>query len=498
MPKTRSVSIQLIQKLVLTFFLVVLLMGAAYIFTTVFFMNRYVAETSQKLNAHLADHLITEKFKNEAPFLEDGSVNKALFGGLMHDMMAVNPSIEVYLLDDEGLILYSVVLDEDDAKNPMSRVDLAPVEDFMKCGGQHLILGDDPRNQNEKKIFSAAPYKVGDKTGFIYIVLAGQALTDVNNKLLSSLTFQLGIGAGLLTMIFSGLGGFLAIWFLTKNLRVIIDKVQRFREGDIKVRVTESDNSDLSVLATTFNDMADTIERNIDEIKSVDLLRRELIANVSHDLRTPLAVLRGYIETLQIKGDSLSKEDQEKYLNIIHTSSEQLSTLVSQLFEYSKLEAKQVEPVKEPFSILDLVYDLNAKYQVIANEKNITLEVGQHETVPLVFADISLVERAIQNLMDNAMKFTPENGVIKVVVDSTKDSVVVNIKDSGPGIPEEEQAQIFERYRQAKGEKATKSGVGLGLAIVKKIMELHDSTIRVMSKPNEGSTFYFSLPSYQA
>lgn len=498
MNNTRSVSNQLISKLILTLFLVVVLMGAAYIFITVFFMNRYVAETSQKLNAHLAQHLIDEKFQNEKPFLEDGSVNKPLFGDLMHDMMAVNPSIEVYLLGNEGEILYSVVLDHEDPKKPMSKVDLSPINSFMKCGGKALILGDDPRNEGEKKIFSAAPFDVEGQTGYVYIVLAGQALKEVNNKLISSLTFQLGLGAGILAMIFSGLVGFMAIWFLTKNLRVIIEKVKRFREGDIKSRITEADNSDLSILADTFNDMADTIESNIDEIKSVDLLRRELIANVSHDLRTPLAVLRGYIETLQIKGEKLTQEDKEKYLDIIHNSSEQLSRLVAQLFEYSKLEAKQVEPIKEPFSIVDLVYDLNSKYQVLAAEKNINLTVEHQETIPLVFADISLVERAIQNLLDNALKFTPDDGEISIQISGTENNVAVNVKDSGPGIPSEKQAHIFERYRQASKDKTSKAGAGLGLAIVKKIMELHESSINVISAPNEGSTFYFQLQAYQA
>jgi len=489
MNNNRTVSVQLIKKLVVSFFLIVLLMGSAYIFITVHFMQRYVDETSQKLNAHLANHLIEEKFQDQKPFLEDGSVNKPLFGDLMHDMMAVNRSIEVYLLSNAGEVRYSVVLDHDDPKKPINKVDLGPIRKFVKHGGKEFVLGDDPRNAGEKKIFSAAPFNVDGQNGYIYIVLAGKALTDINNQLLSSLTLQLGIGAGLLTMIFSGLVGSIAIWFLTKNLRVII--------GDAKSRITEADNSDLSVLASTFNEMADTIESNIDEIKSVDLLRRELIANVSHDLRTPLAVLRGYIETLQMKGDKLSQDDKQKYLDIIQTSAEQLSKLVSQLFEYSKLEAKQVEPIKEPFSLVDLVYDLNAKYQVLAESKNIILEVGRDEFVPLVFADISLVERAIQNLMDNALKFTPENGNVTIDVRSTNNDVIVNVKDSGPGIPTDEQVFIFERYRQATGEKATKQGVGLGLAIVKKIMELHNSTIKVISAPNEGSTFVFSLPSYQ-
>ena len=115
---------------------------------------------------------------------------------------------------------------------------------------------------------------------------------------------------------------------------------------------------------------------------------------------------------------------------------------------------------------------------------------------PLVFGDISLVERAIQNLMDNALKFTPENGTIKINIGHDNENVIIGIKDSGPGISKEDQKYIFERFRQAEN-KQKKNGIGLGLAIVKKIMELHETNIRIISIPNEGSTFEFYLPSYK-
>ena len=117
------------------------------------------------------------------------------------------------------------------------------------------------------------------------------------------------------------------------------------------------------------------------------------------------------------------------------------------------------------------------------------------ENIPLVFADISLVERAIQNLMDNALKFTPEGGEVIVKIEAEGQHVEVIIQDSGPGIKKENQTLIFERYRQTKTGQE-KEGTGLGLAIVRKIMEIHDSRIKVFSKPNEGTAFSFSLPVY--
>jgi len=258
--------------------------------------------------------------------------------------------------------------------------------------------------------------------------------------------------------------------------------------------VPEENKGDLVLLADTYNEMADTIVANIDELKSVENLRRELIANVSHDLRTPLAIVQGYVETLQMKGSQLEASEKEKYLNIILGSSEKLSRLIEQLFEYSKLEAKQIKPQKEPFFLQELIQDIVQKNDVLAQSKQIDLQLAAEQALPLVFADISLVDRAIQNLIDNAIKFTPEGGKITVHLNKSNDNVSVQVSDNGPGISEEKQLAIFERYE--KSDRASNSGAGLGLAIVKKILELHESTIEVNSKLQEGTTFHFALPAY--
>lgn len=493
MAQPKTLTNRLMLKLSLTFLLLIVLMGATFVFTSIYFTNRYVAETSQQLNASLAEHLIDEKFQNASPFLPDGSVNKELFGDLMHDMMAVNRTIEVYLLDAEGGVLYSVVLDHSKSDRPVTSVALGPIKEFVASGGQAYVLGDDPRVPGKQTIFSAAPYAVDGRNGFVYIVLAGQELAAVEQQLASSYFMRLGVGASLLTMLFASIIGFISIWFLTKNLRSIIHAVRRFREGDTAVRIANAEQSDVAVLATTFNQMADTLEQNIEEIQGVDRLRRELIANVSHDLRTPLAILKGYIETLQMKKATLTGLEQEQYLHIIEESSDRLANLIAQLFEYSKLEARQVTPNKEAFSIADLAGDLVASNMVIAEKKDITLSLETTEAIPLVFADLSLVERAIQNLLDNALKFTPEGGTIAVELTPHNKAVKVQVRDSGPGISAEEQTQIFERYRQVGSDQA-RQGVGLGLAIVKKIMELHNTSIRVESNPGAGSVFQFVLP----
>lgn len=490
-----ALSTRLIKKIMLVFTLLILLVGVGYVMITFYFTNKFFEEASQKLNARVADHLIEEKFQESSPYLEDGSVNKAFFGDVMHDMMAVNRGIEVYLLNEHGEILYSVVLDHSDDDKPRERIDLGPVNKFIASEGDRYILGDDPRNPESQKIFSAAAFEVDGKKGFIYIILAGQQFEQVTSSLTGSYFLRLGLGASIATVVFAGLIGLLAIWFLTKNLREIIDTVRRFRDGDLMARIENPKNKDLSILTETYNSMANTIVANIEELKSVESLRRELMANVSHDLRTPLAVTQGYIETLQIKSEQLSKEEQNHYLNIIQKNIGKLANLIDQLFEYTKLEAKQIEPQKESFPISDLAYDVFEKYQQLATVKKITINLDIEKNLPLVFADISLVERVIQNLMDNALKFTPEGGDVTIEMKSDKRYVFVSIKDTGIGIKKEELTKIFERYKQSTtSKKVEREGAGLGLAIAKKIMEIHDSTIKVVSQPDRGTTFQFQLP----
>jgi len=492
---TSTVSIRLIRKIISTFLLLILVIGVGYIFITYHLMSKFFEETSQKLNADIASHVINEKFQQASPFLEDGSVNKSLFGDLMHDMMAVNRGIEVYLLSPEGNVLYSVVLDHSDDEKPATKVDVAPLDAFIACSGDRYILGQDPRNPKNRKIFSADRFSIGGKEGYIYVILASQKFEQVTTSALGSYFLKLGLGASLATVIFAGIIGVIVIWYLTQNLRDIINTVRRFKEGDMDARIRNAETKDLSVLTETFNDMADTLVANIDELKSVEAFRRELIANVSHDLRTPLAITKGYVETLQMKKRSLSESQTEKYLSIVGNSIEKLEKLIDQLFEYSKLEAKQITPEKEPFAIADLAHDIFEKYQVLAKTKSIHLKLNVEPDLPLVFADISLVERVLQNLIDNALKFTPPKGVITLAFNASDQSVMVSIKDTGAGIPENEISEIFERYKKSKTEpKQSSEGAGLGLAIAKKIVELHDSAISVISKPNLGTTFQFQLP----
>lgn len=467
-------------------------LGVIYILITTYIGKNYVQEINQRLYGSIADTTV-----NQVRPLVNGKVDTTAIQDIMHSLMVINPSLEVYLLDTEGHIITYVAPYK---RVQLEKVDLEPVIEFIESTEEKpFIKGDDPRNPGQQKVFSAAPIMEGERlSGYMYIILDSEEQVSVSSALSGSYMLKLGSTLFFLALAGALLIGLLAIWFLTRNLRHIIRVVKRFQEGDYKARIEPKHLGEMPPLGATFNEMADKIVANIEQLKSIESLRRELIANVSHDLRTPLAVIQGYTETLQIKDQKLSEKERNQLLETILKSTGNLERLIHQLFEYSKLEAKQVQPEKEPFFIGELAQDSLQKYLLLAQDKNISLQLEAPEKLPLVFADIALVERVFQNLLDNALKFTPPGGTIALSLKALDDQVEVHIADSGPGIPEEQQAFVFDRYFQNVEGEEKKKGAGLGLAIVKKILELHDSSISVKSRLKEGTAFIFQLPVYSA
>lgn len=463
---------------------ILLAVAVVYFLITAYAAERYFQETTQRLNAQVAKQMLLEV----NPFVK-GEVNKEAVGKIMHSMMAVNPGIEVYLLNPKGEILSFVVLDK---KVKLKEIRMAPILEFIDKNGEDYILGDDPRTPGREVVFTATSVEEnGQLMGYVYMVLASEQYENIVSMLRNSYILKTGSQLFILSLIMAFSLGLFALWLITSNLRKIIQTVKQFEKGDLSVRIPVRSSDDLGGLSTTFNRMADTLVKNIDQLKEVDHLRKELIANISHDLRTPLSVIHGYVETLSIKKD-ITREEQEKYLGIILKSTDRLKKLVSDLFQLSQLEARQVKPNLERFAIAELINDLTMKYELMAKEKNITLHANIESNNLMVNADLALMERALTNLLDNAIRHTPESGEVDLNIESEAGQVKVSISNTGEGIPESDLEHIFDRYF-TKSE-IGKEGSGLGLAIVKNIMEIHDSIIQVKSKLKEKTTFSFQLP----
>ncbi|MEW6324384.1 MAG: ATP-binding protein [Nitrospirota bacterium] len=480
-------------KLAAVFLGIFCLMGILYVLVTLFTTRMYLQEVNQKLNRGLAKNLVSE-----TNLLEKGRVNDAALKEIFHMLMVINPNIEIYLLDAEGRILaYSAP----PGTVKRERVALAPLRRFAAETGVFPILGDDPRDLQRQKVFSVCPIpkEGGPIEGYLYVILGGEAFDSAAQMLQGSYILRLSAWAVAGGLLFALLAGLLLFHRLTRRLARLDSAMERFMRRDFSgsLEFEPSSNArladEIDRLGATFTRMADRILDQLNHLKQTDRLRRELVANVSHDLRTPLASLQGYLETLLLKEGTLSTEEQRRYLEIASTHSVRLGKLVAELFELAKLDSQEAAPHVESFSLGELAQDVAQKFQLPAQQRRIRLEADVRPDLPFISADIGLIERVFENLIDNALRHTPAGGTVTIALAPSDTSITVRVADTGQGIPPEALPHIFDRFYKVETG-APSEGAGLGLAIAKRILELHGSSIEASSAPNAGTTFTFRLP----
>jgi signal transduction histidine kinase len=283
---------------------------------------------------------------------------------------------------------------------------------------------------------------------------------------------------------------------ITNPLKNLACEIDLYRKVEFSEKEFQSNKDEIEVLAHAFHLMRDRIQEQFDQLAESDRLRRELVSNVSHDLRTPLASMQGYLETLLIKDGALDPVTKKQYLEVAHRQSKHLATLVSQLFELSKLEAGKVQPEFEVFSLTELLFDVLQDYELSAQESGLSLQAQVPDENIMIKADISLMQRVLRNLIDNAFTHSQAKGEIKLSLEIVDSQVVVGVGDTGEGIAEEDIPYVFDRLYQSSSSTSNhtkKSGAGLGLNIVKRILDLHDSIISVSSEYQSGTEFSFAL-----
>jgi signal transduction histidine kinase len=333
----------------------------------------------------------------------------------------------------------------------------------------------------------------------LYVVLGGKKYEELASNISNSYVARSSVIAIVAIVLFTALIGLLVFGLLTRRLNRLNQEMQRVTASKFDLEPTlpaaNGFSDEIDALSNAFIDMSAQIRTQIAQLTENDRLRRELVSNISHDLRTPLTAMQGYIETLIIKRDSMSAEDKERYLRIAQKHTARLGTLIGDLFELSKLDAASVTPSVESFSLPELVQDIAQEFQIESERKNIALHVEVDNAAQDTMGDIGLIQRVLENLVRNAIQFTPEGGEVTISIAERPDSFAISVSDSGPGIAEEDVPRIFDRfYRARDGEEARSDSSGLGLAIVKRILDLHGSRILVRSKRNSGTRFEFELP----
>jgi len=277
-------------------------------------------------------------------------------------------------------------------------------------------------------------------------------------------------------------------------LRHLTEAAQRVALGDLHVRVSVHGNDEVAALAREFNAMAQQLAASDREREASEQARRELVAAISHDLRTPLTSLRAQIEAL---ADGLVDDPstQQRYLSSMRGQIAHLSTLIDDLFELSQLEAGQLRLELERASIQDLVSDTLEGLLVQAQQKGVQLSAAVAPNVDPLRMAPQKIERVLYNLVTNAIRHTPPQGSVQIAVEPGTHNVVVRVRDSGEGIADEDLPHIFEKfYRGEKSRSRASGGAGLGLAIARGIVEAHGGQIWVESTRGAGAQFSFTLP----
>jgi signal transduction histidine kinase len=273
--------------------------------------------------------------------------------------------------------------------------------------------------------------------------------------------------------------GYIMIDRLTRPLVDMKRAAKRVSKGDYSTRVVIHSNDEVGQLASAFNQMSDAIQQE-------DERKREFLADVSHELRTPISYIKGYSEGLA-SGVIKSRQEQEKYLKLINREAGRMGKLVSDLLDLSKIDAGQFTLVRHPFPLAQFIEDFVQKYSQVLAEKQITFSVHLDPDI-IIDADKGKIEQILQNIMDNAVRYTDTDGTITIKLKKHSYGASVEISDNGIGIPAEDLKKITERfYRVNKARSRSNGGTGLGLAIAEKLITLHYGKIEIESELGKGT-----------
>jgi signal transduction histidine kinase len=450
-------------------------------------------QVEQQLFRHLAGHVAGEIAR------AGGTASPSALSSVAQRLQATNPGVDLYLLDTEGRILSRFP-----GSQPLQRpaVDVEPIARFFE-ETTGIVLGDDPLSTEGRKVFSAAALPPGpdaESSGFVYVVLQGSAYDMAAALAGRSGALQVALWSiGLVTPL-ALLAGLLAFREVARPIVHLTREVEGWSRAEVVPPPTDVEGApgpvrpvrdEIAILRAAFEELGRSNARHRHSLIQLDQQRREWIATISHDLRTPLASMRGYLETVLLQGESLGAAQREKYLQTALSQAQRLSRLAEELLELARLELGAVKPKLEVFSMVELAQDVMHKLALSAASHGQALVPEFSGGAQPVLGDIGMIERVLTNLLDNAIRHTPSGGEIRVRLQPVGALLRVEVIDSGPGIPPDRRPDLF-AHRLSRP--PNQHGGGLGLAIVKQILQLHGRDIELRDAPGGGAAFAFLLP----
>ena len=327
------------------------------------------------------------------------------------------------------------------------------------------------------------PIKVNDET--IAVVVGASPSVASMTPYVASIT-KMFLFSAIVALVVAAVCIYFTTYRMTKPLTNMANVTKSYAKGDFSTRLDVKGHDELATLAMSLNSMAQSLA-------TLEYSRRSFIANVSHELKTPMTTIGGFIDG--ILDGTITKDEEEKYLKIVSDEVKRLSRLVVSMLNLSKIEAGEMNLELKQIDLSSLVFNTLLTFEKAINDKSIEITgLDKMESVK-VSADEGMLNQVLYNLIDNAVKFTPEFGTIDVRIEDEQEDTVFFIRNSGAGITQEDISRIFERfYKVDKSRSYDVKSTGLGLYIVKSIVEMHSGKVGANSKEGEYTEFYFTLP----
>jgi signal transduction histidine kinase len=339
----------------------------------------------------------------------------------------------------------------------------------------------------------------GRRTGPSGVIFVNGEVAGVVMAMPRSALRQLGPTLAVVGIFLVAIGtttaAFLIFAPVRRRLRSLEEAARQIGRGDLTARAREDGGDEVAALARTFNQMTQDLHARAEQLHAADRTRRLLLADVSHELMTPLTGMRGYLETLSLHAPSLDAETRERYLSIIRDETRRVEHIVGDLLDLARLESGGDSFDAQDVPLEDVFGRVMARHGRAAEEKGVTLATDIAPGAEIVTGDPMRLEQALQNLAANGLRHTPRGGRVKLAACLEGDRVVVTVSDSGSGIAPEHLPHVFDRFYKVDPARAGQTqGSGLGLSIVKAIVERHGGTVTATSGAGEGTTFTIRFP----
>lgn len=386
--------------------------------------------------------------------------------------MKYNAGIEIFSMDGERVFVYSIM-------PMMMGRSMYRQEVFMEAAEGKAVAGQVKHNRfNSNILLVGIPIGEMPEVKGVMIITAPLAAIKETKEIIKE---QLIIITFILVMISLLISYYFSKVF-TKPILKINEAAAKMAEGNLSVKVDVESSDELGMLSDTINNLSVQLQK-------IEKLRKDLIANVSHEFRTPLSLIKGYAETIRdVTGDM--KEKRNNQLNVILEETDRLKILVDDTLNLSQIQSESFQPDMIPFDISETVNSIMGRFAHMSEEKGITLDIQGDKGSTVVLGDESRIEQVLYNFVNNAFDHTSYGGWIRIAVLVSENNIKVEVSDNGQGIPPEELPYIWDRfYKASKNGK----GKGLGLSIAKEILEAHAGSYGVESKRSEGTTFWFTL-----